>query len=142
MTRLYKSVLLISCLAVLAAPALCASHETWVEVRSPHFIVVSNAGEKQARQTAIHFEQIRMLFRQMIAFAQKAPSPTITIFAVKNEGSLREILPEYWVKGHSHPAGIFFSRLNQFYAAIELDAQGDNPYETLYHEYYHSLTLP
>jgi tetratricopeptide (TPR) repeat protein len=128
--------------ALFAATALAAKHETWVEVRSPHFVVVSNAGEKQARKTAVHFEQIRTLFRRTITIAANAPSPVITIFAVKNERSLHELLPEYWVKGHAHPAGIFSNRLNQFYAAIRLDAPGYNPYETLYHEYYHSLTTP
>lgn len=142
MSHLSKIAALASCIALFAATALGAKHETWVEVRSPHFVIVCNAGEKQARKTAVQFEQIRTLFRQVITIAAKSPSPVITIFAVKDEGSLRELLPEYWVKGHAHPAGIFFSRLNQFYAAIQLDAPGDNPYETLYHEYYHSLTLP
>ncbi len=32
--------------------------------------------------------------------------------------------------------------MDQFYAAVRLNAEGENPYETLYHEYYHSLTLP
>jgi hypothetical protein len=36
--------------------------QEWVEVRSPNFIVVSNAGEKEARKTAVHFEQIRAVF--------------------------------------------------------------------------------
>jgi tetratricopeptide (TPR) repeat protein len=141
-TYLSKVAALASCIALLAATALGAKHETWVEVRSPHFVIVSNAGEKQARKTAVQFEQIRTLFRRTIIIAANAPSPVITIFAVKDERSLRALLPEYWVKGHSHPAGIFFSRFNQFYAAIQLDAQGDNPYEALYHEYYHSLTMP
>lgn len=134
--------MLTASLTILATTASGAKHETWVEVRSPHFVIVSNAGEKQAWKTAVQFEQIRTLFRQTILIASNAPSPVITIFAVKDEGSLRALLPEYWVKGHSHPAGVFFNRLNQFYAAIQLDAQGDNPYETLYHEYYHSLTMP
>jgi tetratricopeptide (TPR) repeat protein len=142
MTQRCKAILVVLCLTFVARTASAEKHDTWVEVRSPHFIVVSNAGEKQARQTAVHFEQVRSLFREMITIAQNAPSPTITIFAVKNEGSLRELLPEYWVKGHMHPAGIFFGRRNQFYAAVRLDVPGDNPYMTLYHEYYHSLTLP
>src|SRR5262249_35362159 len=29
-----------------------------------------------------------------------------------------------------------------YYAAVSLDAPGDNPYSTMYHEYYHSLTMP
>jgi tetratricopeptide (TPR) repeat protein len=142
MTRINRIAALACGVALFCAPALRAKPETWVEVRSPHFIVISNAGEKEARQTAIRFEQIRTLFRQMLTGVQNAPSPTITIFAVKNEGSLRQLLPEYWAKGHGHIAGIFFDHFYQFYAAVQLDAPGDNPYSTIYHEYYHSLTVP
>jgi tetratricopeptide (TPR) repeat protein len=138
----YRSALLASFLLLLPAVARGSKHDTWVEVRSPNFIVVSNAGEKQARKVAVQFEQVRSLFRGVITIAKDAPSPVITIFAVKDEDSLRDLLPEYWTKGHAHPAGIFFSRLDQFYAAVRLNAEGENPYETLYHEYYHSLTLP
>ena len=129
--------------AILFAPPLSgAKHETWVEARSPNFIVVSNAGEKQASKTALQFEEIRAVFRQSIPMVGSHPSPVITILAVKDEDSLHALLPEYWVKGHMHPAGIFYFAMNQYYAAVQLDAQGDNPYETIYHEYYHSVTLP
>lgn len=141
MTAIKVSALLFGIL-VLATLKAQAKQETWVEVRSPNFVVLSDAGEKQARKTAIQFEQIRSLFRQNFQFASKAPSPVITIFAVKDDSSLRELLPEYWAKGHAHPAGIFFSRLNQFYVAIQLDAPGENPYMGIYHEYYHSISLP
>jgi tetratricopeptide (TPR) repeat protein len=126
----------------LAMPGFAAKHETWVEVRSPNFIVVSNAGEKQARKTATQFEQIRTLFRSSLAAAGGHPTPIITIVAVKDEKSMSELLPEYWTKGHTHPAGWFAYRMDQFYIVVELDAQGTNPYETVYHEYYHSLTMP
>ncbi|MGH9747175.1 MAG: DUF1570 domain-containing protein [Candidatus Acidiferrales bacterium] len=127
---------------VAGAPAPGAKREAWVEVRSPNFIIVSNAGEKQARRTAIQFEQIHSLFRDSLAVAQGHPSPVITILAVKDEKSLGELLPEYWTKGHMHPAGIFAYQANQYYAAVNLDAQGANPFATMYHEYYHSLTVP
>ncbi|MGH9714180.1 MAG: DUF1570 domain-containing protein [Candidatus Acidiferrales bacterium] len=127
---------------LLTIPARAAKHETWVEVRSPNFIVVSNAGEKQARKTAAQFEQIRSLFRSSLAAAAGHPTPVITIFAVKDEKSLSELLPEYWAKGHSHPAGWFAYRMEQFYIAVNLEAQGSNPFKTVYHEYYHSLTMP
>jgi tetratricopeptide (TPR) repeat protein len=137
-----RSILLATVLLALPTIALGARHDTWVEVRSPNFIVVSNAGEKDARKAAVQFEQIRSLFRSVISIANKGPSPVITILAVKDEASMRELFPEFWAKGHAHLAGIFFSRLGQFYAAVQLDAPGDNPYEILYHEYYHSLTVP
>ena len=128
---------------VLSATSLPgAKHETWFEVRSPNFIVVSNAGEKQARKTAIRFEQIRAVFRRSLDVASKHESPVITILAVKDEDSMKSLLPEYWVKNRAHPAGIFLDNMNQYFAAVELDAPGSNPYDTIYHEYYHSLTTP
>ena len=128
---------------ILPAPSLQgARHDAWVEVRSPNFIIVSNAGEKQARRTAIQFEQIHTLFREGLAVAQGHPSPVITIFALKDEKSLGDLLPDYWTKGHMHPSGVFAYGLYQYYAAVNLEAQGINPFATMYHEYYHSLTIP
>lgn len=142
MRPLSKVALAICCLA-LATPVLAERHDKWVEARSPNFVVICNAGEKQARKTAVQFEQIRSIFRSDLPVASKHPGPVITIFAVKDEASLRQLLPEYWAtKGHAHPGGIFFGQMNQLEVAVELDAQGENPYSTIYHEYYHSLTVP
>ena len=126
------------------AAAFAAPAGKWVEVRSPNFIVVSNAGEGQARKIAVQFEQVRSLFRDSLSYVKNSSSPVITIMAVKDEDSLRELLPEYWAeKGHAHPAGIFVGGgYNQFQVALNLSAHGDNPYESLYHEYYHSVTVP
>jgi tetratricopeptide (TPR) repeat protein len=135
--------LIVLCVAIFFAfPVSGAKHENWVEVRTANFVLVSNAGEKQARKTAIRFEQIRAVFRQSIAVASAHTSPVIIILAVKDEDSMRALLPEYWAKGHSHPAGLFVENLNQYFALVQLDASGSNPYNTIYHEYYHSLTLP
>jgi tetratricopeptide (TPR) repeat protein len=124
-------------------PLARAKDDKWVEARSPNFIVVSNAGEQQARKTAVQFEQIREFFRRSLKVASEHPTPVITILAVKDENSLRELLPDYWAeKGHAHPAGIFIDSLYQFEVAIDLAEHGENPYETIYHEYYHSLTTP
>lgn len=124
-------------------PVRAAAADKWVEARTPNFIVVSNAGESQARKTAIQFEQMRALFRESLPAAKSHTSPVIIIFAVKNEDSLRELLPEFWAqKGQSHPGGIFVNRLYQSSMAINLAAHGDNPYQAMYHEYYHSLTVP
>ncbi|MGA8145929.1 MAG: tetratricopeptide repeat protein [Candidatus Acidiferrales bacterium] len=129
-------------LSLAQPPLRAAKRDAWVEVHSPNFIIVSNAGEKQARRTAIQFEQIHTLFRESLAVAQGHASPVITIFAVRDEKSLSDLLPEYWTKGHMHPSGVFVYRMNQYYAAVNLDAQGTNPFATMYHEYYHSLTVP
>ena len=43
--------------------AVAGSKPTWIELRSPNFIVVTNAGEGQARQVVYQFEMIRAVFR-------------------------------------------------------------------------------
>jgi tetratricopeptide (TPR) repeat protein len=144
MTRPLTAVILafLGVAVLLAVPLPGAKHETWFEARSPNFIVVSNAGDKQTRMTAIRFEQIRAIFRRELVLASKHESPVITIMAVKDEDSVKALLPEYWVKGHAHPAGIFMDNMNLYFAVVQLDAPGSNPYNTIYHEYFHSLTAP
>jgi len=139
LTVLLVTLLLVSILIPLQPTG---AEQKWVEVRSPNFIVVSNAGEKEARKTAVHFEQIRAVFRRSLAVAGQHASPLITIVAAKDEGTMKSLLPEYWTKNHMHPAGIFFERDNMYFAAVQLNTEGANPYHTIFHEYYHSLTLP
>ncbi len=141
--RKLSMTLLCACLMATAArSAYGDKHDKWVEARSQNFIVVSNAGEKQARKTDVQFEQIRALFREYLMIAKDHPSPVITIIAAKDENSMREFMPEFWAKGHAHPAGVFFRSLDQQEIIVQADADGTNPYATIYHEYYHSLTMP
>jgi hypothetical protein len=66
MTRGLRRVLEVAAVATLL-PFRCAlgagdPNERWVEVRSAHFVVSSNAGDREARRIADQFEQIRALF--------------------------------------------------------------------------------
>ena len=125
------------------SPVFAAKSETWVEVRAPNFRVVTDAGPKKGEQVALQLETIRAVFRQALVFAAENPTPTITVVAAKDEKSLSQLLPEYWAtKGHSHPAGVFYGGLNRTYIELRADATGLENYGTIYHEYYHSLTMP
>ncbi|MGH9678816.1 MAG: DUF1570 domain-containing protein, partial [Candidatus Acidiferrales bacterium] len=124
-------------------PSAQANEGNWVEARSPNFIVVTDASPKQAVSTAIQFEQIRQLFQNSLSYAKGRPTPVITILAAKDENEMRELLPEYWEKkGHMHPAGVFLDSSYQWAIAVQLSGMGENRYESIYHEYYHSLTMP
>ena len=129
-------------LSSLTAPVFAARHANWIEVRSSNFTVVSDAGEKQARKTALQFERIRTIFRQSIPGAALHPTPLVTVLAAKDEASMRDLLPEYWELGRAHPAGILVGRFNLYYAAVNLKVRGSTPYENLYHEYFHAITIP
>jgi len=121
-------------------PAEAADSRQWVLARSPGFIVVSDGGEKKARQVAHQFEQVRGLFREILE-ARVDTGRLVIIFAVKDEAGLRELLPGYWErKGGARPAGVFVPGRDKHLVALRLDAETDSPYHVLYHEYTHLLT--
>jgi tetratricopeptide (TPR) repeat protein len=127
---------------VLCAGIFAASDPNagWVEVRSPHFVVSSNAGEREARRIADQFEQIRGLFHVAFANLRVDPAQPILILAAKNENTMKMLLPEDWeVKGHVHPAGLYQQGEDKHYVILRVDSGGDNPFHALYHEYTHAL---
>lgn len=132
-------------LATLLAAALpCASAadkpEPWVEVRSPHFRVISNASEKQARRAAGQFERFRDVLKNTFTKMKVDSSAPMLIIAVKDEKSLQSLLPEYWErKGSVHPAGYFLRSLGKNFVVLRLDATGEYPFHVIYHEYVHNV---
>jgi tetratricopeptide (TPR) repeat protein len=140
---------MLACLAVVlfiagslwSSPAPADKPETWVEVASPHFNVLSNDGEKTARRIAQQFEQIRILYSRALSQNLRLdPGIPIVIIAAKNEKSLSQIIPEYWAqKGNTHPAGLFVPNSETNYIALRTDVEGEFPYLTVYHEYVHLI---
>jgi tetratricopeptide (TPR) repeat protein len=124
-----------------AAPVRAAdANQNWVEVRSPHFTVASNASEKDGRRIAEQFEQIRAMFHAAFATFRVDPAQPILILAAKNEGTMKLLLPEEWeAKGHIHHAGMYQQGEDKHYVLLQLDAEGNNPFHVVYHEYTHAL---
>ena len=112
----------------------------WVEVRSPHFIVVSNADPSKAREVAQHFEQIHDLFARATSQLLEDSYPPLEVFAVKGEKSMKRLLPEYWEsKRRAKPAGVFFRTATSDLVAVRADLLGGRDFTTVYHEYFHFL---
>jgi hypothetical protein len=51
-------------------PTVFAGAPEWVEVRSPNFSVVTDAGERQGREVAMRFEQMRAAFGTLMTKAK------------------------------------------------------------------------
>jgi tetratricopeptide (TPR) repeat protein len=114
--------------------------DSWVEVRSPNFTVISNSGEKEARRIADQFEQFREVFHATLPQLRVDLGKPLIIFAVKNEDSLRILLPAFWeTKGRVHPAGLYSPGEDRHFVAVRTDIEGENPYEVVYHEYTHAI---
>jgi tetratricopeptide (TPR) repeat protein len=114
--------------------------EKWVEVSSPHFKVMSDAGEREARRIAGSFEEIRAALKGFLPRARIEPGKPVFIIAVKNEKGLRSLLPEFWEKkGQSRPAGIFQSGPDKHFVVLRTDIRDEDAYQIVYHEYLHLL---
>jgi tetratricopeptide (TPR) repeat protein len=130
-------------LLILGIPGSASDrNQNWIEIRSPHFLVLSNAGEKEGRHVAAQFENIRALFHAVFLKARVDPGKPTIIFALRNEDSLKIFLPNYGTNPNSKRlAGLFLARPDMNFALVRTDASGTaaNEYHTLYHEYTHSI---
>src|SRR4051812_14046831 len=112
----------------------------WTEVRSEHFVVVSDGSEKQAREVALGFEKIRAVFAQGLFNLRVDSGAETIIFAPSDENAMKALLPELFEKkrGGGLIAGLFHRGWEKDYVIVRLDMQGEGS-STIYHEYVHKL---
>lgn len=132
-------------IAALSQAAWAGNKPDWIELRSPNFIVVSNANDGQARRVARQFEMIRAVFREYFGRSGTSTEQPVLILAAKDENTLKALIPEFWAKrGLSHPAGVCLDSAESDYIALRLDVslnqEAYEPFEPVYHEYVHYLT--
>lgn len=112
----------------------------WIQISTQHFTVVCEGNEKQARRIADQFERMRMVFHTAFPNMRVDPSAPIVVVAVKDYKSFRTLEPEaYLAKGQLELAGFFLRAPDKNYILLRLDAGGEHPYATIYHEYTHLM---
>ena len=126
-------------LLLVTAPAWARDNGSpWVEVRSPHFSVVTDAGEREGRRLADQFERMRWVFQTLFPKANVDPIAPIVVIAVKNQKGMQALEPEaYLAKGQLTIAGLFLRAPDKNYILARTDVEGEHPYSTVYHEYTH-----
>lgn len=116
--------------------ATSRAENEWVEVRSPNFSVITDAGEKRGREIAQRFEQMRYIFGTLIQRAKiNLPAP-LQIVAFRNTKGFREFAP-LWKGKPVRAAGLFLGGEDRNY--ILLDMSSYDPLSSVYHEYGHLL---
>ncbi len=129
------SVLLVSATLSAVLPA-SASEPQWLEIHSPHFSVITDAGEKRGREVAMRFEQMRAVFGALMVKANVNIPVPLQIVAFRNTKELRQVAP-LW---HGKPiqlAGLFQGGEDRSF--IMLDMSVENPWTVVFHEYAHQL---
>src|SRR5258708_511064 len=133
-------VLRTTCL-MLACAVVAAAHKEspWVEVRSPHFLVLTNGSEGSARRIAKEFEQVRSVFARGFPNMRLESGSPMLIFAPRDEVSMKHLVPIMWKKRPPNVAGYFDHGWERQFAVVRLDQDIPGAYQVVYHEYTHTL---
>jgi tetratricopeptide (TPR) repeat protein len=107
-----------------------------VEVRSPNFSVITDAGEKKGRDVALHFEQMRSVFGTLVARANVNLPIPLQIVAFRNTKEMRQVAPIFNGKP-TEVAGLFQGGEDRSF--IMLDMSVESPWSVVFHEYAHRL---
>jgi len=124
-----------TCLALAHPPA--SSAQTWRDIQSPHFRVVTDGSEKDGRDVAKEFEQMRSVFAARFENLTLETGAPLLIVAVREPG-LHALAPRFW-KERDKLAGEFFQGWERKYAMVRLDSFGDLNQAVIFHEYTHSI---
>ena len=122
--------------AQIAVPAVSASDSQWIEIQSPHFSVVTDAGEKRGRETAMRFEQMRAVFGALMTRANVNIPVPLQIVAFRNAKELAQFAP-LWNGKPVKLAGLFQGGEDRSF--IMLDMSTESPWAVVFHEYAHQL---
>src|SRR5262249_45318053 len=134
-----RALRLAACAATVAASAAAAPPQ-WLEVKSAHFTLITDAGEKSGRRTAWQFEQIRSALLQLWPWAKIDTAQPYVVFAARDENTLRTLGPQYWEGKRYRPTSFSASSRDRNYVAVradvpEVDDVGMNPYQSAYWSY-------
>jgi len=107
-------------LAFIVCPCAPAATEPgWVEIHSPHFTVITDAGDKKGREVALRFEQMRAVFADLLSKDRLHQSIPLTILALKNDKAYYQAAPLQ----HGQPIevpGFFLSGEDQDFVVLNL----------------------
>jgi tetratricopeptide (TPR) repeat protein len=99
--------------------------EPWVEIRTAHFVVASDGGEKTARRFADEFEGLLRVLQATMPNARVSTGVPVRILVSRNADSFARVLPEFPNnKNREQPPGLYFSSPEKTYIAIRANAGG------------------
>ena len=119
-----------------------AADRPWVEVKTAHFTVASDAGENTARDIAWQFEQVNAVLRIIWPWAATDIGKPMLVLAPRDEQGMKALAPQFWEqKNGVRPGSLSVEALDGNYVALRADARVDegkgdiNPYQHAYWSY-------
>jgi TPR repeat protein len=131
-------------LAVVAGLARGAgAAETWIEIRTTSFTVVSNANESTARKTGLEFEQARAAYGKLWPWMLTTRIKPAIVVALKDEASMRRWAPGFYEKSGVNWVSGWSEGADRLYLLLRTDArpaeQAVTPNYNLYRAYLRSV---
>lgn len=143
---LTRTVALVAMVALASSlvPAGRVDAAQWLRLRSPHFVVVGDASERELRRVADRVEGFREGLMRALPNATVAIPVPMTIVVFATDGGFTPYKPLVGGRPMERIAGYFLAGEDANYIAMTL-AHGESAYPTILHEYTHALlseTLP
>ena len=91
--RISVRVFLAACALFCLSFSASAAEPPWLEIHSPHFTVITDAGEKRGREVALRFEQMRSVFATLLMKDRLNQPVPLTILALKNDKPFYQMAP-------------------------------------------------
>src|SRR4029453_6780601 len=130
----FDRVLLI--LLCLIPSALPAAEPKWEEFRTQHFTVISDAGDKKAREITLRFEQMRAVFGQLLMRRKLVMPVPLTIFAINDEQKYLKMAPLRDGRPITEPGYFVPGEDHQF---IVLNVSEEDSWRAIPHQFAHLL---
>ena len=127
--------LLCGLLLFTVAPGLYGSDEPkWIRVSSPHFNILTDAGEKKGAQTLLRFEQMRGVIGQLLSKSKLHLSEPVDIIGFRSDEEYIQSAPVHDGRPVS-TSGFFLAGDDRNY--IVLDLADDKSWQTIRHDFLH-----
>ena len=127
--------LLLSALTLSVIPT-SAAEPPWLAIRSSHFTVITDAGEKKGREVAFRFEQMRAVFSNLLTKDHLNQPVPLSILAFKNDRSYYQLAPLRQGQPIGVP-GFFLPGEDQDFIVLNLfEAE---PWRAVAHDFAHML---
>ena len=134
MIRAYLILVLLS----LSIPVWSANQTPWLELHSPHYTVITDAGDHRGREIALRFEQMRTVFAELLTKDRLNESRPLTVFAFNDDKAYYQLAPLRDGKPIAAP-GFMLSAEDQDFIALNLT--DTDPWRAVARDFAHRLLI-
>jgi tetratricopeptide (TPR) repeat protein len=124
------------CATICAADQKPAVKEGWLEIHSPHFWIITDAGEKRGREVALRLEQMRTVFGDLLLRSKVTINTPLQVLALKSDKDYERISP---LRGGVAITAPGFFLAGEDRNTIVLDLFAEEPWRAVAHPFAHML---